>query len=657
MNRIKTYIYCAAIALVGISCDKIENSHINVSEFGTPESIFGHTPELGKAASTKSTALSETKLGTWDEAEAIDTRSYAVIDATTIDPNSGEAKEYFQYWSEGDEISLFVTTYNLKYGLKSIGESKDEGRFELIGPDEEGMVLRTDYMYSVYPYKEDTEVFFRDGTITYTFPEIQNYNQILQGDSYANGENGMIAIEPKNDTDWQFYYQNFCSYLQLRLACDDGLTKKVKKVALISNNLNDKISGKSEIRFQDGEPIISLLSGNVTTNAITLYCGDGIELSDDQNNPTKFWFVIPGGFTFSEGFTCVVTFDDNSYFKQSTNKQIGIQRNHIKPMATLKPELNDPTGPIRYKYHDTSIMEPYPLNHTFLDENGLPLDIVGQIYDEETDEWVVLLSGTLKTIYDNSFREAGPDIEYIKILNEEKPVILRDYSFYNCTADSLMIYNPVESIRESAFTGSKIKDLKIYDNVTIINESAGTGSKIENIYIEGDVTTIQQNAFNGCLSLKTLQVNSVETIEYRAFYNCTNLTTAIIPGVTTLGMGAFRGCSSLQEIDLSSVVTISDNAFMDCSSLTSAVIGSDCTSIGEGAFCNNISLTEVWCYPTNPPFISTDNEDSSYVFDNINKYCIIYIPSISYDYYYDEFAFGSKKNWWREYYKLLYDVL
>lgn len=653
MHRIFKYFSCAVIALAGISCDKVQNTPINVTELDTPEILFARMPELSTKSVTKGSALREFKPEVWDGEEMIDTRSYAVIDATTVDPNSGEAKEYFQYWSEGDEISLFVTSYNQKYGLQSIGENKDEAQFELVGSEGIGDELYTDYYYSVYPYKEDTEIFWFDGKVTYNFPEHQTYNKELNGDSYANGENAMIAREPKNDADWLLYYQNFCSYLQLRLASEELITKKVKKICLISNNLNDKMSGPCEILFNDSEPVVSVLSGNKTSNFITLYCNDGVLLSNDANNPSKFWFVIPGGFTFSEGFTCVVTFDDNSYFKQSTSKSISIQRNHIKPMATLKPELNDPTGPIRYKYHDTSIMEPYTLNHTFLDENGLPLDIIGQIYDEETSEWVVLLSGTLKTIYDNSFREAGPDIEYIKVVNDDNPVILRDYSFYNCSADSLMIYSPVESIRESAFTGSKIKDLNIYNNVTIINESAGTGSKIENILIKGDVTTIQQNAFNGCLSLQTLKVNSVETIEYRAFYNCTNLTTAIIPGVTTLGMGAFRGCSSLQEIDLKSVVTISDNAFMDCSSLTFAEIGSACTFIGEGAFCNNTSLMTVNCYAVEPPFISTDNEDSSYVFDNVNKNIVIYIPKGSFANYYNDKYFGNKKNWWMEYYKLI----
>ena len=127
-------------------------------------------------------------------------------------------------------------------------------------------------------------------------------------------------------------------------------------------------------------------------------------------------------------------------------------------------------------------------------------------------------------------------------------------------------------------------------------------------------------------------------------------------------MGAFRDCISLTEISLMSVVTIEDNAFMDCSSLTTAWISSDCTMIGEGAFCNAINLQEVYCYAVYPPFIKTDNYDGSYVFDNVHDDFIIYIPMGSLDDYYldDEYFEGqewpdpkieAEMNWWCEEYE------
>ena len=133
-------------------------------------------------------------------------------------------------------------------------------------------------------------------------------------------------------------------------------------------------------------------------------------------------------------------------------------------------------------------------------------------------------------------------------------------------------------------------------------------------------------------------------------------------------MGAFRNCTSLETIELGTVVTIDDNAFMDCSSLTKVTISEKCTMIGEGAFCNAVNLKEVYCYAVYPPFIKTDNYNSSYAFDNVHVNICIYIPIGSEEYYLDgdyfvgqvldDPAIEAEVNWWyEEYYEILSDEL
>lgn len=643
MQIIKRLIYCALVALIAISCNENDEPWNDSSyPLVIPKTFYAQAP----IPDSKTRAAWDCTPESWGSA----TRTYAVVDPAN-------ASEYFQYWTQGDAISLFFTTQNLKYTLQSYKNGElDYGIFELEGSATQGNRLSTSYYYSVYPYKESTSI-SKKGVVTYNFPETQHYN----GDSYANGENGMIAIEPL-ETDSVLYFQNFCSYLQLRLATDPNETKSVKKITLIANDNSDAMAGIGTIEV-DGVPEVKMKRNAI--NHITLDCGSGVELSHDANNPSRFWFVLPGDFTFTNGFNVTVIFNDYSYFKQSTSKTIGIERSHIKPMATLKPIGVEPNDPIRYKYNDISINEPFPFNKTFYGEDGSQLEIVDQIYDEETNEWVVLLSGTLKTIGDNSFQGPGPDIEYIKVNNNDNtPVIVNNFAFYNCTADSVTIYNDVDEINESAFTGSTIKDLNIYGNVTTIKNSAGTGSKIENIKITGEVDTIDEQAFSGCTDLKTVNVGNIETIGYRAFYMCSNLEEVNIPGVKYIDMGAFRSCTSLETITLGSVVVIDDNAFMDCSNLTSAVISEHCTMIGEGAFCNATSLQTVYCYAVQPPFIKTDNYNSSYAFDNVHPDICIYIPAGSEDYYLDDEIFEGQTfedpnieaevNWWYEEY---YDIL
>ena len=652
MQRIKNYIYCALIALIAFSCDKADAPWENVPVV-IPNSFYArtHIPDL------ESRAASEYLVESWDDTETTDSRTYAVVD-----PDN--ASEYFQYWTKGDAISVFCTTQNLQYQMNSYKDGiLDIGKFDLVGNKSEGSTLSTNYYYSVYPYKAGTEI-SKKGKVTYEFPEVQHYN----ADSYANGENGMIAIVPKsewneeNDDENVLYFKNFCSYLQLRLVADAGKSKKVSKIILTANNSTDRISGTGtiEIKDENSDPVVEMKRNN-STNQITLDCGTGVELSQDTDNPSKFWFVLPGGFTFTEGFRVSVIFDDSSYHSQKTSKVITINRNHIKPMATLTPIGTTATSAIRYKFKDPTIKDPYPLTSSFFDENGSPLDVIDQVYDEGTGEWVVYLSGTLKTVGGNSFKVKTPEIDYIKISNESS-ITISDYAFYNCTANRIEINNNVDAINESAFTGSTTKELVINGDVTTIKPGAGTGSKIENINISGSVGSIEEQAFSGCLNLQTVRVDNIETIEYRAFYQCSSLTTVNIPGVKKLGMGAFRSCTSLTEISLMSVVTIEDNAFMDCSSLTTAWISGDCTMIGEGAFCNAINLQEVYCYAFYPPFLKTDNYDSSYVFDSVHEDLIIYIPMGSLDDYYldDEYFEGqtfddpnieAEMNWWNEEYE------
>ena len=212
----KKFINYLLIAFIGIACDKIEDPWGDV----IPSTLSAYTPEFGSNTSnTRSSGLWEDQPESWDGPASIETRTFAI-------PNPSASNKYIQYWSQGDAISLFFTTQNLKYVLYDFGDTSDYGHFQLAGNSVSGENLSTGYYYSVYPYKEDTEM-YDDGIVTYTFPETQHYN----GDSYANGENGMIARVGVDDWNLQepdkcdLYFQNFCSYLELRLYTDKGVTK------------------------------------------------------------------------------------------------------------------------------------------------------------------------------------------------------------------------------------------------------------------------------------------------------------------------------------------------------------------------------------------------------------------------------------------------
>ena len=238
MQRNFKYLFGALISLIALSCNKdFDDTWTNV-QIDVPETIYARIPDLGtKTSSYHGGGFYIDAPESWDETPGVVTRTYAVPDNATIDQATGEIGEYYQYWSEGDQISLFVTQANLQYQMVNYSGGKfDQGEFRLVGDEISGAQINTEYYYSVYPYKENTTI-DSYGEVTYEFPKTQHYS----GDTYANGENGMIAVEPKNGTDSVLFFQNFCSYLQLRLVAVEGQPKVVKKITLTSNNTKNRI--------------------------------------------------------------------------------------------------------------------------------------------------------------------------------------------------------------------------------------------------------------------------------------------------------------------------------------------------------------------------------------------------------------------------------
>ena len=107
------------------------------------------------------------------------------------------------------------------------------------------------------------------------------------------------------------------------------------------------------------------------------------------------------------------------------------------------------------------------------------------------------------------------------------------------------------------------------------------------------VTTIGDYAFYYCSSLTEIVIpDSVTSIGYFAFSYCYSLTSVVMPdSVTSIGDGAFRECHSLTSVVMpDSVTSIGNGAFYYCYSLTSVVIPDSVTSIGDSAFesCNKL---------------------------------------------------------------------
>ena len=128
-------------------------------------------------------------------------------------------------------------------------------------------------------------------------------------------------------------------------------------------------------------------------------------------------------------------------------------------------------------------------------------------------------------------------------------------------------------------------------------------------HIPDGVTTIGNKAFmNNAYITKVVMPDSVTTMEDGVFQypgssnnelpfsNCVSLKEIVFSNnLNNIAVGTFSGCTSLTSITIpDSVTSIGNYTFNGCTSLTSVVISDSVTSIGSGAFNNCTSLTDIY---------------------------------------------------------------
>ena len=117
--------------------------------------------------------------------------------------------------------------------------------------------------------------------------------------------------------------------------------------------------------------------------------------------------------------------------------------------------------------------------------------------------------------------------------------------------------------------------------------------------------------------------------ELKQFACAADVTDYTIPeDVTSIGYAAFENCSSLKSINLpNSIVSIGKAAFDKCSSLTSITIPESVNSIGDGVFTDCKNLMTVYCKPTTPPDLSSENPNLFWPYADIDmENRVIYVP-------------------------------
>ncbi len=190
-------------------------------------------------------------------------------------------------------------------------------------------------------------------------------------------------------------------------------------------------------------------------------------------------------------------------------------------------------------------------------------------------------------IANNAFSSSAERI-YGKLTIPETVTSIGDNAFANThISGEVLIPNSVTSIGAGAFSGLKerVTSLSISSSIVIIPEKAFYQSNINGtIVIPDSVTSIGKNAFTSTnISGELVIPHSVTSVGESAFEKCAKITSLIL----------YSEPADYNYENINKSQEISNSAFMDCTSLSSLTLGTGITSLGNNAFANNTSITEI----------------------------------------------------------------
>ena len=248
-----------------------------------------------------------------------------VFRATIEHPNAASTKVFADslrvLWNADDRVSIFNrSTFNREYRFEG-QDGANSGTFERVPSDKFVTSNPLNYVYSIYPYNENTSI-SNDGEITVYLPAEQTYRE----DSFGLGANTMIAITE----DDELMFKNLCGYLAVKLYGDNI---SVSSITLKGNN-GEKLAGNATATMtQNGVPTVGMADD--ATTEITLFCKTPVQLGATEEESTQFWFVVPP-MSLEAGITLSVTDIYGRMFSKATTGRLEIKRNTLKHSSALQ---------------------------------------------------------------------------------------------------------------------------------------------------------------------------------------------------------------------------------------------------------------------------------------------------------------------------------
>ncbi len=201
-----------------------------------------------------------------------------------------------------------------------------------------------------------------------------------------------------------------------------------------------------------------------------------------------------------------------------------------------------------------------------------------------------------ETVYNITVPAGTKKLEMFALARAGNSNITGTITVSNMNTAKLVIPEGTETIKDSAYFGSKYEEVELPSGLKKIGSTAFQDStELKSITIPDTVTEVGSSAFHNCPALTSATIGSGLTKLNTKVFKNTALKEIVIPrNIAIIGEEAFRDCAFLTKVDISYGVTqIYKNAFNNCQKLKSISIPNCVTDIGIGAFQNCTSLTSV----------------------------------------------------------------
>lgn len=183
-----------------------------------------------------------------------------------------------------------------------------------------------------------------------------------------------------------------------------------------------------------------------------------------------------------------------------------------------------------------------------------------------------------------------------------------DSMFSGCSSLEKINSTSLSTITEKMFDGcSSLKQIDLHNSYFAGQYAFRDCTSLTNVIFQDDLPYIPDFAFYNCLSLANLNLpQTISSIGQCAFYKCSGLTSVTIPtNTTTINIYAFLDCSALANLEIGvNVSTIGQYAFGRCHALQNVFIPASVTSMGSPVFNNCSSLTTITVSASNTHFSS-----------------------------------------------------